>query len=569
MAKIIGLVRASSIQQELDSQRVDLQRYILSKGFSEEDIIWHEIHASATKCDEDYVNFIDELKNICLNKNIDNVAVWHLNRLGRTEKYLFDIKNFFLENKIQLFCCQPDFQLLNPDKTENKASTLVWNIYAEIIRSETDERQTKLRRGRLYKMSQSLYTGGRILYGYSVNDKSEFLINPEEAAVVQRIFDMYLSRQHSTFSIAKELNLLKINKYSMEWTSGKIYRLLIDESYTGVSSQFGLTYPAIIQREIFDKVNEMLRDNKSVKTSDKLRLSLAAGLIVCPVCKRKYALNIRHYSCIARRNLKFTSKQCECKITLNASFTDSMVKDISLPLYVEHMYRLYRREDMDIIGEIKSLKTKISTLKEKRDTVKDRLVRLENEFYAGKFNENRFNELSDLNRTEFEKIDSEIRNNEATLEIISKRMNVAGRMSEIDGICALWASSGNIKTMSRENRELVRYAARNTIEEIVPYKCDEGYAGFKMKLLRHNHGENIDIDIRYKPINRIGREMIKHVGTWSIGDRQGDILAYAGNAGGIEYRCEPAKLIDALTDDDKTRHSLMRCMSNDIFPADK
>lgn len=100
--KIIGLIRASSDRQDTESQKNELQRFLLQKNFKEEDIIWIEAHASATKINEDYNRLIADVKEKCLSENISNIGVWSLNRIGRRELPLIDFKQFCVENRVQL-----------------------------------------------------------------------------------------------------------------------------------------------------------------------------------------------------------------------------------------------------------------------------------------------------------------------------------------------------------------------------------------------------------------------------------------------------------------------------------
>ena len=108
MKKIVALLRVSTNKQDLESQKMDLLKYLIKEGYKEDEIEWIEAKgASAVKASASYLQMLENVKESLINNNIKTLVIWHLNRLGRKKKYIQDMINWFEENKIQLICLNP------------------------------------------------------------------------------------------------------------------------------------------------------------------------------------------------------------------------------------------------------------------------------------------------------------------------------------------------------------------------------------------------------------------------------------------------------------------------------
>ena len=103
----------------------------------------------------------------------------------------------------------------------------------------------------------------KILYGYEI-ENGAFVIHPQEAEIVKRIFEIYQSGE-SYQQISDILNVENIlySEDSSFWNKHKIKRMLENPRYTGECG-----YPEIIQSEDFQAVREIIR-SKSAKKEHK------------------------------------------------------------------------------------------------------------------------------------------------------------------------------------------------------------------------------------------------------------------------------------------------------------
>ena len=164
------------------------------------------------------------------------------------------------------------------------------------------------------RMTAGEYSGSYCAYGFSnVNGKLE--IKESEAEVVRRIFDMYLQGKgvQAIANILNRENVPRKNNYT-KWYSHTVRYILSNERYIGDAFLLKkyradpLTHklltnrgerpqyyvensnPAIISRETYAKVQEMLKDRGTVGKSKKTYT--LTGFIKCPECGRNFRCQV-------------------------------------------------------------------------------------------------------------------------------------------------------------------------------------------------------------------------------------------------------------------------------------
>ncbi len=179
----------------------------------------------------------------------------------------------------------------------------------------------KVRWGQQASMEQGVVFGRKEMYGYNIvrdpiTNQQHFVIIPEEASVVKKVFQMY-SNGMGTFRIAKQLERENIqSKYKNGWSNTVILRMLRNEKYVG-DLYTGKTYTPdplehtkkynrensiafyirdhhpderIIDRELWDRVQELLKQNAP---SDEIKKKHSnrywcSGKVFCGECGERY-----------------------------------------------------------------------------------------------------------------------------------------------------------------------------------------------------------------------------------------------------------------------------------------
>ncbi len=134
------------------------------------------------------------------------------------------------------------------------------------------------------KISHGTVVSGSCPFGYRVNSEKRLEIVPEQASIIQDIFDYYESR------ISKYTTTIYIREtYGINWSVQSISNLLSNELYTGVYNRRGRYNPSfcppIIERKQFERVQDLIRRNAR-KTPAK-RTFTFSSMLVCEECRHK------------------------------------------------------------------------------------------------------------------------------------------------------------------------------------------------------------------------------------------------------------------------------------------
>lgn len=190
---------------------------------------------------------------------------------------MFDEENISTANGENTFIISL-IEAIAQEGSENRSQNIYWGIKKKVIDG-----------------TSKIYT--RKCYGYTNDDNGELVIQPQEAEIVQLIFDMYL-KDKSIIGIKKELEQRRIpSPFGKEqWYNRTIDSILSNEKYIGDVIIFktyttgfpnrkrvknsgeknkylsAKSHPAIISRENFDAVQEeklrrsnVIRDENGIK----------------------------------------------------------------------------------------------------------------------------------------------------------------------------------------------------------------------------------------------------------------------------------------------------------------
>lgn len=325
--KAILLVRISSSSQQLDEQTNNLVSHAISKGYTEDNLIIIEDIESAIKLAEEERNGLNRMKAaIDSDKSVKSVFVWELSRISRHPKTAYSIRDYFVENHVQLYCYSPSFQLLKNDLTDlDDNGSLLFALYIQMAEAEMRNKKARFHRSKIRNARTAKYSGGFIKYGYKVNDSGYYEINEKEAEFIRYIFDEYESGK-SMMKLTKELK--QRGKIS---TSFFVRGILISDCYTGISNQYGMNriYPQIISTEQFNKCRDIAKTNN--KKADKSNeIYFCRKLIRCTECGTHYIAMKASliYLCYGRygKEAKINPETaCKNSPSLNLNLLDSLV----------------------------------------------------------------------------------------------------------------------------------------------------------------------------------------------------------------------------------------------------
>lgn len=325
---------------------------------------------------------INELLKDIASKKVNTVLVFKVDRLTRSTKDLIELIEFFNEH----YCNFSSLMESIDTKTASGRMFLkIIGIFAEFERENIIERvkvgfERKVREG----YSLCTYTPS---YGYDreVGEKVQ-RINPDEAKIVQEIFNAYTSENKSMHRIAIELNLRKIpTKLNSIWTGKTIKLILTNPSYIGKvrycindeSRYFEADgkHDGIISTDTYEAAQVKLsKIEKKLRTKRPSENNFFAGTVYCGICGRRLATHGTYGK--LRDGTKILWGMYRC---INKMYSGCNAKDMSHKKLEEAFLKYIDNiQEFDIIDEIDIVE---SVKKEKNieliDAYNEKLAKLE------------------------------------------------------------------------------------------------------------------------------------------------------------------------------------------------
>lgn len=422
--KILCIIRASTEKQETESQKKELVEYCITKGFTVEEMAFIEVAgASARKLNKKYIQMLEDIKATLLSSHtIKAVALWDLNRLGRVESKLLEMKEFFVKNKIQVYCKAPEFTLFKSDGEVSDAGGIVFSIFAAMVKHDTDEMFAKMNRGRERNKANGIYYGGKIKFGYTLDNTKHFIINEDEAQVIRLIFNLYATGKYSFYTLVEELRDRGITKDDKKITYEMIQNALADESYyKGINGKTPL-----IDKELFDMCAAIKDNTVAVKrTKESININFAVGLLKCS-CGNNFIANGNFYRCYSKINKYRKKNKVECDApTVRMDILDNILWLVTKLL---HQRFLMDKDTVNIEeykDKINILTVKISTANKELSDIKRRKDKLGDAYYIdGDMTESQYKKRLNTLHSKEVQTESLIKNYQVEIADIEKEIKL-------------------------------------------------------------------------------------------------------------------------------------------------
>lgn len=402
--KILAVLRASTIKQELDSQKMELEKFCQSKGFDE--IEWLAVKgASARKANSEYLQLLEDIKSTIINKNIKYVAFWSLDRLGRIESYLMLMKEWFTKNAIQVYVNNPSLTLLNEDGTPNAGASIAWSVFASIVAFQTEEMMRQMKRTRDRNATYNKFNGGLdVKVGYVLNDERYVVVDEEDEGykLVQLIFNEYATGKFSEISLTKELSERGITKPNGKPLDSRfIHKVLSDESYIGGHSKGVVTdrtYIPIISEVIWNKCQEIKKGNISGDITKQVKhISFATKIAKCPCCGSNMTADKTHYRCFRTYKKDPTITKCENKVNTKIEILDGILWKIASMLHIDYITDIKATDKEKFQEDLVILRQKIEEKQRILKSVPNQKMRVQEGYENGIYTQTEYkNKLSQI-----------------------------------------------------------------------------------------------------------------------------------------------------------------------------
>ena len=350
----------------------------------------------------------------------DTVLVWKLDRFARNRYDSAYYKNILKKNGVRVVSAKESI-------SQGADGILLESIlegYAEYYSAELSE---KVRRGMTENALKAKSNGVRAPFGYYVDENDQYQIDTNKEPIVKEVFMRFAEGEKLTH-IMNHLGRRGVENCGYAMNYNALYRMLTNRKYIG-EYKFGDIVipngmPAIIEEELFEKVQERLKQNKKAPAAGRgeeeyiLTTKLFCGKCGAMMTGEKgvshTAKAYRYYKCYHTRK-----KTCNKK---------SVRKELIEDLVIDKILELLRDDDVmeelaQRVYEIQKEKTPAAlTVQAQILEVERRLKNLVSAMEQGIITQTTKKALEDLEEQkknlEIEKFREEIRNPVFTQEEI-------------------------------------------------------------------------------------------------------------------------------------------------------
>ena len=308
---------------------------------------------------------LKKLLERCKKDSIDVVLVHKIDRLARNLVDHATIKAILKQRGIRLISVVEKFE-------DSVAGQLVENIMASIAEFYSANLGEEVKKGLREKLRRGDFPG-RPPFGYKTvrneNNRSKVEIDSDKSVFVKMAFEMYAEGKYSLKSISQKLFSLGVQTRSGRPLSAqRIADILTNPFYIGRMVWNGEEYRGnhqpIVPRELFYRVQEILRVRGKLKEKSSKHKFLLRGIAYCKTCGHKLTAEHHprgdYYRCITPHD----GEKC----------TEKYIPAKSLENQLEALYERLQPP----LKVLKALKTMLESRNQKRlDEAKTKVSRLQ------------------------------------------------------------------------------------------------------------------------------------------------------------------------------------------------
>ena len=329
----VAYARYSSSGQRdvsIEQQLADIRAYAKREGYT----IVHEYadHAKSGFKDTSARTAFQSMIAAAESGSYDTIIAWKVDRFGRNREdsaiYKGKLRRFGVR---VLYAMEPI--------PEGSAGVLLEGMLEATAEWYSRQLSENVTRGMTDNARRCLYNGTRIL-GYCRGSDGRYALNPEEAAIVRNIFDLYRSG-FSAARICRDLNArgLRTSRGKKFQPEG-LMRILTNERYTGVyiwgSVRVPDGMPAIIEKSVFEEAQRM--KGKTARHVEQGAVDfLLTGKAFCGECGAamigdsgtgKSGTRHYYYTCQAHKARKGCGKKSASKDYLESAVVDFILDHV-------------------------------------------------------------------------------------------------------------------------------------------------------------------------------------------------------------------------------------------------
>ena len=258
----------------------------------------------------------------------DILICWKTDRLARNRYDSAIYKNRLRKNGVKIVYAAES-------SVDGPEGIILEGLMESLAEYYSAELSQKLRRGIRESALKCHSLGGYHALGLTANKNHEYVIDEKQAPTVRYIFEQYAAGQAAAAIVADLNSKGKRTATGGSFNKNSILRIVTNEQYIGtyISKAHNVrvenAIPAIIDRELWDKVQLMVKLNREGRAPKSVRANyMLSGKLFCKLCDStmkgisgtgKHGDKHYYYSCSGR-----TEHQCE-KHNIEKNYLENLI----------------------------------------------------------------------------------------------------------------------------------------------------------------------------------------------------------------------------------------------------
>ena len=322
---------------------------------------------------------------------VDLILVWKFSRFARNQEESIVYKSLLKKQH------NVDVLSISEPLSDNPFGSLIERIIEWMDEYYSIRLSGEVLRGMKENAARGAFQGGAP-FGYKTVNKT-LVVVPEEAKIVQSVFDKYVNDKSSIFDIARYLNQLGLktirgNKFErrgveymlknptycgmIRWnkTENATHRIKDDDEWVISEGQ----HQAIVSKELFDaaqaRFKENYRPHKMREHPSSTYKHWLSGIVKCPECgktlracttKRQNGEKYAYFSCYEYAHGKCSKPHGISSLILEPEVLDS-IKEVLDTGNIIYELRDYRPKE--VVDERSIIKDRLNSLTSKEERIK-------------------------------------------------------------------------------------------------------------------------------------------------------------------------------------------------------
>lgn len=287
-------------EESIEAQFYDIKKYAESEGILIKKYFSDEAISGRTANRPDFQTMLDKIYK---EGNVDYIIVHKVDRFSRDKYQSAIIKEKLSRRGVRVLYA-----------AQRIADTPEGGLMESILEGFADYYSKNLsvetKKGLYTNARKAQFNGGLIPFGFDVDEDKHYVVNDYEAVAVRLIFELYLSGM-SQSKVADEINHRGYKtRMNRKFTDYSIKNILVNPKYAGIYQYGKLRFgygptgkrtvkserededivqiedaiPAIVEREVFEKVQKMIKNRSNYRRPGQRTTYALKGKIICSCC---------------------------------------------------------------------------------------------------------------------------------------------------------------------------------------------------------------------------------------------------------------------------------------------